>query len=106
MTAVTPDTTGASCGSPFGHPTQDFVLYYTGGPATHHAACFVGINGNSAVVGGNPAFSQYCDYNNTGYAWIAGVRHDIAVGTHKLNQHVSKVLLTGTTTPGIICTTN
>lgn len=89
------------------HPTQDLVLYYTGGAATHHAACFVGINGNSAVVGGNPAFSSYCDYNNTGYLWIGGTRHAFTPGGHNLfNQHVSKVLITGTTTPATICTTD
>lgn len=104
---VTPLTTGASCGSPFGHPTQDFVLYYTGNPPVHHAACFVGTGGASAVVGGNPAFATYCDYQNTGYVWIGGTRRNIATGTHNLGgQHVSKVLLTGTTTPAIICTTN
>jgi hypothetical protein len=105
-TTITPDTTGASCGPPYGHPTQDLVLYYSGGPGVHHAACFVGINGNSAVVGGNPLFSAYCDYNEVGYLWIGGIRRNFTPGGHNLHQHVSKVLITGTTTPSRICTTN
>jgi hypothetical protein len=108
MAKFAPNTTGASCGSPFPHPTTDLVLYYTGGPGVHHAACFEGVGGTTAIVGGNPAFSAYCDYKYVGYLWIGGIRRNFTPGAHNLfNQHVSKVLITASTTPvSRVCTTN
>jgi hypothetical protein len=95
---VAPDTTGAACQGT--GPTDSLVLYYTG---NHGPACFQG-TGTPAIVGGDPLFKSYCAGEYKGYLWIGGTRHDFTAGGHTLNQHVSKVSITGINSRPGLCT--